>query len=143
MRVEEVMSRDPIVLAPDETLDVAEMLMNFAHIRHLPVTENGIVVGLVTHRDLLRACVQRMGANCEPSARTAAESKELVQVAEIMRVDVRTIDAKSDVREAIDIMIDHKYGCLPVTEKRHLVGIITEADFLKLARRHLSERRDR
>lgn len=143
MLVRDLMSRDPLVLAPDETLDVAEMFMSLAHIRHLPVTDGGRVVGLVTHRDLLRACARLVAAEPSLPGNDLAEAKKTVVVAEIMQSDVRTVDVKCGVRQAIDLMIDHKFGCLPVTEHNRLVGIITEADFLKLARRLVTERGDR
>ncbi|MEM7163889.1 MAG: CBS domain-containing protein [Planctomycetota bacterium] len=134
VQIRELMTSDPLVLAVDEPLRVAEMFMDLAHVRHLPVVEEMRVVGLVTHRDLLGVATKLLGTPVDAVSRDRIRS---VPVASIMRRDVRTIDAEMDVREAIDIMIDHKYGCLPVTTEGHLVGILTEADFLKYAKRCL------
>lgn len=133
MQVSEVMTVDPLVLAVDETLLVAEMFMRLAHIRHLPVVDGSRVVGLVTHRDLLAAATGQLASERADGDETA------VQVKEIMREGVRTVESTTDARKAIDLMIDHKYGCLPVTQDGHLVGIVTEADFLKFARRCLDQ----
>lgn len=127
MRVAELMTRDPLVLDVDGSLHLAEMFMRFAHIRHLPVVDAGRVVGLVTHRDLLRASVE-------------GPAQSRVAVSSIMRRDVMTIDADANLREAVRIMIDQKLGCLPVTDGGRLVGIITEADFLKFTDQVLRER---
>ncbi len=136
MQICELMTVDPLVLAVDESLQVAEMFMQLAHIRHLPVVEADRVVGLVTHRDLLGAATDLLAqpGGCDADLRLKA-----VPVASIMRRDVRTIEDTTDVRDAIDIMLDHKYGCLPVTKEGHIVGILTEADFLKYAKRCLDQ----
>lgn len=136
MQVSELMTVDPLVLAADETLQVAEMFMQLAHIRHLPVVEDGRVVGLVTHRDLLGAAT---GQLAEPPCDDAQVLPLSVSVTSMMRRDIRTIEATADARDAINIMIDHKYGCLPVTQDGHIVGILTEADFLKYAKRCLDQ----
>ncbi len=129
MIVQELMTEDPLTLDRNQSLELAQDLLRFAHIRHLPVIENGKVVGLVTHRDLLRAVVER-----------SSEALPAIPIERVMRTDIRTIDATVDVREAVEIMIDHKYGCLPVTSGEQLVGILTEADFLKYVKRALQQR---
>lgn len=154
MQVSELMTPDPITLMVDDSFDLAEKFMEFAHIRHLPVVEGERVIGLVTHRDLLRASIE-LFANSrmrpqpgEPIAtqraqvapREERERKQIVLVSEIMRSGVHTVLPDADVREAITTMIDHKYGCLPVCDgEGHLRGIITEADFLKFTKRLLDE----
>ena len=50
----------------------------------------------------------------------------------IMKTDVLTVDPEMDVCSAISLLLDHKYGCLPVVSNGKLVGIVTEADFLNL-----------
>jgi len=49
-----------------------------------------------------------------------------------MRRDVVTVSPELSLREAAEILLGNKYGCLPVVEDGLLVGILTEADFLKL-----------
>ncbi len=137
MKVHELMTPDPITLMVDDSFDLAEKFMEFAHIRHLPVVDGERVIGLVTHRDLLQAS---LGLLRDASRGEARERKLIVLVSEIMRPDVRTVLPDADVRSAISTMIDHKYGCLPVCDAEgHLQGIITEADFLKFTRRLLDQ----
>ena len=55
-------------------------------------------------------------------------------VGDIMQTDVKTVSPDTLLREAAEILYLHKYGCLPVLDDdKKLVGIITEADFLRLA----------
>ncbi len=137
MRVHELMTPDPITLMVDDSFDLAEKFMEFAHIRHLPVVDGERLIGLVTHRDLLQASL-RLLQGVQP--RDVHERKLTVPVAEIMRPDVNSVHPDADVRTAIETMIDHKYGCLPVCdEQKRLKGIITEADFLKFTRRLLEQ----
>lgn len=137
MRVEELMTPDPIALEVDDSFDLAEKFMEFAHIRHLPVVDGERLIGLVTHRDLLRASLRLLA---DVSPRGVRERKRTVPVSEIMRPEVAFVTPETDVRRAIETMIDHKYGCLPVCDRdRRLRGIITEADFLKFTRRLLEQ----
>ena len=134
--VRQLMTKDPLVLMADDSIDIAERFMEFAHIRHLPVVDGEHVVGLVTHRDILRASISLLTG----ISRQGDEGiKRGIPVVEIMRKDVSTIAPDTDVRAAIDTMLDHKYGCLPVTQEGRLVGILTEADFLKFAEKWLDD----
>jgi CBS domain-containing membrane protein len=49
-----------------------------------------------------------------------------------MRTDLKTIGPDDSLENAAKVLLNHKYGCLPVVDQRILVGILTEADFLKL-----------
>ena len=57
----------------------------------------------------------------------------------IMKTDVITADPEMDVCEAISMLLEHKYGCLPVVSEGKLVGIVTEADFMKLTQKLLRQ----
>lgn len=137
MRIHELMTPDPITLMNDDSFDLAEKFMEFAHIRHLPVVDGERLIGLVTHRDLLKASLRHLR---DVSPRDIDERKHVVTVQDIMRSDVEFVTPDTDVRRAIEVMVDHKYGCLPVCdEERRIQGIVTEADFLKFTRRLLEQ----
>jgi len=137
LRVRDLMSTDLITLSAEETLDLAEEVMQLARIRHLPVTSGGRLVGLVTHRDLLKASVSALAGLSE------TEQDELlrgIRVSEIMNREVETIGPNAQLSDAALALLEHKWGCLPVVEDdEHLVGILTEADFLRLMVRILVE----
>lgn len=102
-------------------------------IRHLPVTRQGKLVGLVTHRDLLRAAATHAS---DPAAQP-------LWAADIMTRDVTTVTPNDSLREAVALMLRNKFGCLPVvTTDGMLVGILTEADLVRYAQ-HLIEDKDR
>ena len=129
LRVKDLMTTEVITLARDERLDMAEEVMKLARIRHLPVVDNLRLVGLVTHRDLMRAQVSALADISEDEARTI---EGMIPVSAIMNSSVRTVTPDTSALAAAKLIRDNKYGCLPVVEEGNLVGIITEADFLEL-----------
>lgn len=135
LQVKDIMSTNLVTLEEDENLELAENAMRFGRIRHLPVVRDGTkLVGLVTHRDLLRAQVSTL-AGLSPDERASLSVS--IKAGAIMATDVHTVDPATPVLEAARLLKEHKYGCLPVVEGERLVGIITEADFIDLIIRAL------
>ena len=123
-----------VTITETQNLAMAEELLRLHRIRHLPVVRDGKLVGLVTHRDLLRAAVQRTGA---------APSQKPLWAADVMVRDVKTVRSDTPTRDAVKQMLDNKYGCLPVVgADGELIGILTEADMVRFAQ-HLIEDMDR
>ena len=136
MWVRDIMSTDVVTLIEDETLAHAKRCMDLGRIRHLPVLRGSKLVGLVTHRDLLAASFS-IFAEVEP-----AEQRRIfvtVPVVEAMHRDVITVGPDESVADAAYILLDNKWGCLPVVnDDGDLLGIVTEADFLRLTVRLLA-----
>lgn len=136
IQVREIMSTDLVTLTEDETLAHAQRCMARGRIRHLPVVRDGKLVGLLTHRDLLAASFSIFAEVDRGEQRRIFGS---VPVVEAMHRDVVTVAPELPVREAARILIENKYGCLPVVGPAgELVGIVTEADFLHLTVRLLA-----
>ncbi|MCB1036347.1 MAG: CBS domain-containing protein [Acidobacteria bacterium] len=130
MRVRDLMTDRVLAVGPDDDLCTLHDLMVENGIRHVPVVDSeGNLAGLVTHRDLLRSSLIE-----QPNVTSYLEEAmlERVKAAEIMTTGVETVDPETDLRLAAQLMLENKYGCLPVTEGSHLVGILTEADFVRL-----------
>ena len=131
MKVRDLMSVDVVTLDAGDPLVAAEEIMGFRRFRHLPVTEEGRLIGLVTHRDLLRACVSPF---TEDSRKKDAILKARVNVRDIMHARVKTVGPETDLAEAAAMLRTGAFGCLPVVEADgRLLGIVTEADFVRLA----------
>jgi CBS domain-containing membrane protein len=136
LTVKDIMSTDLVTLEQEETLQLAEMVMKHGRIRHLPVVKQGMLVGLVTHRDLLKARISSL-ADISPEER--ADLKLTIPVCEVMEENTRTVAPDTPVLEAARLLKTNKFGCLPVADAGKLVGIITEADFIDLVIRALEE----
>ena len=131
MHVQDLMSNDVLSIREDESIAKARAMMNVARIRHVPVVDRaGDFVGLITHRDILAVTVSRL-ADITPEVQ--ADLDEGVRARDIMNNDVLTVEPDTKLLDAAKILLRHKYGCLPVLDGRRLVGMITEADFLRLA----------
>ncbi|SHI68027.1 CBS domain-containing protein [Halodesulfovibrio aestuarii] len=130
LHVQDLMSTNLFTLKKSDSLMAAKSLMELARIRHIPVVENGnIFVGLITHRDILSATLSKL-ADVDRAVQEEIEAS--IPVSEIMRSDVFAVAPHASLRDAAELLLNHKYGCLPVVEKDILVGILTEADFLRL-----------
>lgn len=131
MHVADLMTPRPVTLCENETLGAARERMERMRIRHLPIVDrDGVFLGLLTHRDLLAFTISKL-AGIDDAAQ--AEIDAGIVVSEVMRRDVAVASPGVGVRQAAQIMLDNKFGCLPVLEDDKVVGILTEADFLKLA----------
>ena len=90
----------------------------------MPVEDDeGRLVGLISHRDLLRLLAQ------DRHARTG----QSITAQEIMKRELVTIAPETSIFEALHMMRRHRVSCLPVVENERLVGIITAYDFLALS----------
>lgn len=128
--VHDIMTREVFTLRTSDTLKTARSMMSLARIRHIPiVNERMEFQGLVTHRDILGATISRFA---DIDRETQDEIDSGIPIAEIMRSDVTQVSPDLPLRNAAELLLAHKYGCLPVVENAILVGILTEADFLKL-----------
>jgi CBS domain-containing protein len=133
--VGQFMSTDLFTVQPDDLIDLAASVMDWRHIRHVPVEdEAGRMVGLVTHRGLLHILINRIGAK-EVGA---------ISVKEIMVSNPLTVSPSTPTLVAVELMREHRIGCLPVVEDDQLVGIVTSYDFLdasaRLFKEHLEEK---
>ncbi len=129
--VGQFMATDLFTLRPDDLVDLAASVMDWRHIRHVPVEdEEGRLVGLVTHRALLRLLARG----------TQTQNTNPLTVREIMKTNPITVSSTTLTLEALELMRRNKVGCLPVVDDGQLVGIITSYDFLDASARLFKER---
>jgi CBS domain-containing membrane protein len=123
------MTPDVHVVRPDDSLATIRALMSEKRIRHVPVVDDeGSLVGLVSERDLLR---QAAGIEGTVPPSISEEVSAAIKVREVMTWHPETIETDEEAATAASVMLDNKYGCLPVLEQGVLVGILTEADFVR------------
>ena len=126
-RVRDLMTPAPLAIAPETSVQAAYRLMQEQRLRHLPVCEDGRLVGLLSERDLLRVV---------PSPATSLAAHEVPYLldrltgAEVMTHFPVTIGPDQALTEAASRMLSHNVQALPVTENRRLVGILTRTHLL-------------
>ncbi len=145
-KVSQYMTTDLFTVEPDDPVDLVADLMSWERIRHVPVEESGRLVGLVTARMVMRHFTElaKNGAQPVRMPTPGASSTTMIQpgtpVGDIMRKEIVTVTPETPTLEAISLMRRHRIGCLPVVEQGHIVGIITEEDFMTIAAELLEEK---
>jgi len=125
--VGQFMSTDLFTVHPEDLIDLAASVMDWEHLRHVPVEDHeGHLVGLVTHRQLLRLVSQ-------------GQAGRPVAVREIMNPAPITVTPETTTLDALVLMRASKLGCLPVLQDAKLVGLVTESDFIEVSARLLDE----
>ena len=128
MKVEDVMTPDPMSLSPLQTVRDAYALMSERGFRHVPITDNGALVGLISLTD-----IGRLGARVpEILAKTLRD---------VMTTTLITIRPEEVVDVAAAKMATRKINCLPVVVDAKLVGIITTYDLLDALARRIREQK--
>jgi CBS domain-containing protein len=129
LKVSQFMATDLFTVRPDDIVDFAATLMDWRHVRHVPVEgDDGELVGLVSHRALLRLVAE---------GRIGREHR--VTVKEIMTRNPVTIGSDATTVEAIRLMRKARVACLPVVDDGKLHGLVTEHDLIVVSS-HLLER---
>jgi CBS domain-containing membrane protein len=127
--VENVMSTDVFTLGRNDKLSVADDLMKQRRIRHIPVlNSDGELCGILTQRDLFRGILLK---SLGYGSRAEQKLLDSLSIKDAMRDEVLTISPESTLSDAAELMLSNKVGCLPVVDGEQLVGMISEADFVK------------
>lgn len=123
-RVGQFMATDLFTVNESDVVDLVASLMDWKHIRHIPVEDDDHrLVGVVSHRSLLRYLARlKQGSTAQA-----------VPVSDIMQRDPVSATPETPTLEAIRLMREHRIGCLPVVHEGKLVGIVTEHDLVTLA----------
>lgn len=128
MLVREIMTSRPITVAATESLQGALEVMAMKRIRHLPVVDaQGLLVGLVTDRDLRRAAPSPLF----PTGEDTQAQLDSVTVERVMVKAPTTIAPDAKVEDALRLFVEKKFGALPVLQGGRLVGILTPIDVMR------------
>ena len=129
--VADIMTREVVTLTAGSDLALADDVMKLERLRHLPVFDQGKLIGLVSHRDIIRAHARLLVKAFTAQGR----EKQVVTVCvdEVMQRDVKTVSPNTRAADAARMILNARFGCLPVVDGGALVGIVTEVDCLNWA----------
>lgn len=114
--IDQLMTPDPTTLSPGATVAEARAELSLGRIRHLPIVNDGVLVGVLSERDL----------HNEPDPD--------VVLAELMTRDVQTVTPDTAAHEVAYLILRHAIGCVPIVDaSNRLVGIVTDTDFVRVA----------
>ena len=128
--VKEMMTPNPVTLSRFDSLHDARSLMEKHRFRHIPIVDDGQLVGLVTQRNIFAHGV---------SSQELMSKDELSEIetgtilADIMSTNIISVTANIDIADAAQLVFTKKIGCLPVIDhENRLIGIITDHDFVSI-----------
>ena len=130
--VREIMMGSPVTLKPADTLDLANDVISLGRIRHIPVVEDGRLVGLLSERDLMGAATTEIFGLKQKRKSALLKS---VLIKEVMKIKVITVRPDTPIKDAAHLMADKKIGCVPVVERGALMGLVTTTDILRYVER--------
>ncbi|MDZ8035768.1 MAG: chloride channel protein [Nostoc sp. DedQUE08] len=120
----DVMQRRVETLSSQMSTDEAVQAFSDSRHRNFPVLENGKVVGIVTQEDLVSIASQQSGKD--------------TTIGEIMTPEPVTVNPTATLAHVLHILNRYHLSCLPVTENRKLIGIITRSDIIRVEAERLS-----
>ena len=129
MKVADIMTDHVETLDPEDDIDLASMIMRLDRLRHLPVVEDGRLVGIISDRDILRAQQSSLSGASKEEAR---RFNMRIKAKDVMTRKVETTTPETSVLEAAEVLRERGYGCLPVMADGVVIGIVTPTDFLGL-----------
>lgn len=119
--INRIMTTDPVTTGPYDSVASAIELLESRDIHHLPVVEDGVLVGILSSTDLLKLHILRE----RPEALAA------IRVSQIMVPDPVTLDVFADLIDVAKALSDGSFHALPVVEADNvLVGIVTSSDLV-------------
>jgi CBS domain-containing protein len=131
MLARDLMTPNPAIVDPKASMADAWDIMRDQDIRHVPVVEGGVLVGMLSDRDLGHLDIGRVLA-LEGAA--AAQAELARPVLDSMSADVIFVHPETDVTDVIALLLEAKIGAVPVVrpDTRELVGIISYIDILRV-----------
>jgi CBS domain-containing protein len=135
MKVVDVMTNNPLTITAAETVGQADEFMSENNIRQIPVVDGHELVGIVTDRDIRSFLSGALLA--DPDRREKALRTE---VRDIMTTEPLFLAPDDDLEEAVEMLIEQKFGALPVVDEAEgLVGIVSYVDVLRCFLNRLRE----
>ena len=124
LTISELMAPVPLSIPFDVPLREALRRMDEYDIRHLPVLRDGVLIGVLSDRDLLEATGLL-------SSRDGEVGAEAMLVLDGLQHDPVTVAPEDPATRAAELMLEWTVGCLPVLRGRTLVGLVTETDLMQ------------
>ena len=128
MQVAERMRTAVVLIRPSDSVWTALKLLGERQIRHLPVVEDGKLVGIVTDRDI--RLVFPSAVTADNKEQDPLDALEKISVGQIMTKLVFTVTPETSIADAARLLLERRIGGLPVVQGDLLVGIITKTDIL-------------
>lgn len=126
--VREIMMSSPVCLKPEDTLNLANDIISLGRIRHIPIVDDGRLVGILSERDLIGAAATHIFGLKHKNKSALLKS---FAIKDVMKKRVITVGPDTEIKEAASIMQKKKLGCVPVVTDGAVIGLVTTTDILR------------
>lgn len=127
--VSSIMTKNVVKLNLSDDLTKAELLFKKHHIRHIPVVNGNVIIGMLSYSDLLRISFADAIDDDEDVVDTTVYN--MFTVGQVMAKKLVSISPDTTIKEAAEILATHEFHALPVVHDQLLVGIVTSTDVIK------------
>ena len=135
--VDSIMTHNPVFVSQHANVHKARMLLAEKKIRHLPVksVDDGKLIGMVSQKAILKNAIKIIN---QRGFDQLEHTEKSMDVQSIMEGSPDIFDVSADVIDVARSLLTKRSGCIAVEDKGKLVGVVTSADFVKLAVEQLS-----
>jgi CBS domain-containing protein len=139
MKVKDIMIRDVITVAPEDSF--ADVIETFSRkkISGAPVVEGRKPVGMVSESDIMKQVSKKDIMSLIDGDNKDVKEKMSMKVKDLMTKNIISVKPDDEVREVIRMMNEKDVNRLPVIEKGELRGIVTRADVVSVVCEYLCE----
>ena len=130
MIASDIMTRDPVTVSVGATVADAAAILRDLDVRHLPVVDRGVLVGILSDRDLRGFDVHGV---LDTEDLGALRARRVTPVVHVMSSDVVSVEPDTDLSDIVAVMLETRVGAIPVIEPstREVVGIVSYIDVLR------------
>ena len=126
--VSTIMSKNLIALNRTDDLEHAELLFKRHKIRHIPVVNEGVILGMLSYSDLLRISFADAVDETEEDVDTLVYN--MFTIDQVMVKNVTTVNSNTSIKEVAEILASREFHALPVVDNGTLVGIVSTTDLI-------------
>lgn len=123
--VSEIMTTNLITLSSNDKLETAEQLFKKHHIRHIPIIDEGQIVGLLSYSDLLRLCFADV---TNDEFEIDSFIYEMFSIKQIMAKNVTMVSSNTSIKKVAQMLVEKEFHALPIVDEDQLLGIVTSTD---------------
>ncbi len=138
MTARDLMTPDPITVTPETSISDVWDLMSEQDIRHVPVVQDGALVGMLSNRDLPLSDILRL---LSVEGAVVLNRELAMPVSKIMSRDVIFVEPEARASDIVRLLLEHKIGAIPVirADTRKVLGIVSYIDVLRALQNRLDE----
>lgn len=124
-----IMTTPVITLNKTDSLEAAERLFKVNHIRHIPVVEGHVIIGMLSYTDLLRLSFADVDYDNDDMSDVMVYN--MFSIEQVMNKNIVSVSSSNSIKEVAEILASKEFHALPVVDNNALVGIVTTTDLIK------------